>query len=154
MKKYRFTARIEAGGGGGAYILFPFDTEKEFGIKGKVPVKATFDGVPYAGSLFKYGHARHILAVLKSIRQQIDKAPGDAVRVTLWKDEETRVVEVPPEFARRLKREGLLGMFEMLSYTHRKEYCRWISEAKKAETRIRRLEKAVGMLKKGEKTPV
>jgi uncharacterized protein YdeI (YjbR/CyaY-like superfamily) len=39
-----------------------------------------------------------------------------------------------------------------LSYTHRKEYSRWISEAKKEETRQRRLEKAVEMLKKGVKT--
>jgi hypothetical protein len=51
MKKYKFKARIEAGDGGGAYVLFPYDTEKEFATKGKVPVKATFDGVPYAASI-------------------------------------------------------------------------------------------------------
>jgi hypothetical protein len=37
MKKYKFTAKIEPAGGGGAYILFPYDTEKEFGTKGRVP---------------------------------------------------------------------------------------------------------------------
>jgi hypothetical protein len=51
MKKYKFTAKIEAGDGGGAYVLFPYDTETEFATKGKVPVKATFNGVPYTGSL-------------------------------------------------------------------------------------------------------
>jgi len=55
MKKYKFKAKIEAGDGGGAYVLFPYDTGTEFATKGKVPVKATFDGVPYTGSLFKYG---------------------------------------------------------------------------------------------------
>ena len=51
MRKYKFKAKIEAGDGGGAYVLFPYDTEKEFATKGKVPVKATFNGVSYTGSL-------------------------------------------------------------------------------------------------------
>jgi uncharacterized protein YdeI (YjbR/CyaY-like superfamily) len=46
-----------------------------------------------------------------------------------------------------------LPFFEKLSYTHQKEYCRWIVEAKKEETRLRRLEKAIDLLKKGVKTP-
>ena len=57
-------------------------------------------------------------------------------------------------FKKSIKKEGLLPFFEKLSYTHRKEYCRWITEAKKEETRLRRLEKAIEMLKKGVKTPV
>ena len=61
MKKYRFTGKIEAAPGGGAYVFFPYDIEKEFGAKGKVPVKATFDGVPYTGSLARYGHGQHVL---------------------------------------------------------------------------------------------
>ena len=51
MKKYKFKAQIEAGDGGGAYVLFPYDTEKEFATKGKVPVKATFDGLPIRARL-------------------------------------------------------------------------------------------------------
>jgi hypothetical protein len=34
MKKYKFKAKIEAGDGGGAYVLFPYDTSQEFGTKG------------------------------------------------------------------------------------------------------------------------
>ena len=153
MKKYKFKAKIEAGDGGGAYVLFPYDTAKEFGTKGKVPVKATFDGVAYAGSLIKYGNPLHMLGLLKAIREQIGKGPGDAVEVVLWKDEAPRTVEVPAQFKNLLKSEGLLAVFEKLSYTHRKEYCRWITEAKKEETRSRRLTKAVVMLKKGVPTP-
>lgn len=80
MKKYKFKAKIEAGDGGGAYVLFPLDTQKEFGTKGRVPVKATFDGVDYAGSLVKYGNPRHRLGVLKAIREKIGKRPGDIGR--------------------------------------------------------------------------
>ena len=55
MNKYKFKAKIQAGDGGGAYVIFPYDVEKEFGTKGRVPVKATFDGVPDTVSLMKYG---------------------------------------------------------------------------------------------------
>jgi uncharacterized protein YdeI (YjbR/CyaY-like superfamily) len=64
-----------------------------------------------------------------------------------------RVVEIPLAFKKMLKQEDLLSAFEKLSYTHRKEYCRWITEAKKEETRLARLAKAIEMLKKGIKTP-
>jgi len=153
MKKYKFKAQLQAGRGGGAYVFFPYDVEKEFGTKGKVPVQATFDGVPYKGSLFKYSYSQHVLGVLKSIREQIGKQPGDTVDLAIWKDEELRTVEIPADFRNRLKKESLLPIFEKLSYTHRKEYCRWITEAKKEETRLRRLEKAVEMLRNGVKTP-
>jgi hypothetical protein len=153
MKKYKFKAKIEEGDGGGAGVFFPFDIEKEFGTKGRVPVQATFDGVSYTGSLIKYGFPQHTLGLLKAIREQIGKEPGDTVEVVVWKDEKERTLEVPAELQKRMKREGLLPFFEKLSYTHRKEYCRWITEAKKEETRMRRLEKAVAMLKKGVKTP-
>jgi len=153
MKKYKFTAKIVAGDGGGAAVLFPYDTEKEFATKGKVPIKATFNGVPYTGSLIKYGNPQHMLPMLKAIREQIGKGPGDTIEVVLWKDEEERTLEVPAPFERLMKKEGLLPFFEKLSYTHRKEYCRWISEAKKEETRSKRLEKAIEMLKRGVTTP-
>jgi hypothetical protein len=134
-------------------VLFPYDTGKEFGTKGKVPINATFDGVPYAGSLIKYGNPLHMLGMLKAIREKIGKAPGDTVEVVVWKDEALRTVEVSAQFEHLLKKERLLPVFEKLSYTHRKEYCRWITEAKKEETRLRRLEKAIEMLKKGVSTP-
>ncbi|MBV8905589.1 MAG: DUF1905 domain-containing protein [Acidobacteriia bacterium] len=153
MKRYKFEATIESVAGGGAYVSFPYDVEKEFGTKARVPVKATFDGVAYTGSLVKYGHPQHMLGILKGIREQIGKGPGDRVRVELWQDDEIRKVEVPAPFQAAMKKASLIASFEKLSYTHQREYCRWISEAKKEETRLKRIEKAVEMLRKGVKTP-
>jgi len=153
MKKYKFKAKIEAGDGGGAYVLFPYDTGKEFATQGNVPVKAAFNGVPYAGSLIKYGHPLHMLVVLNAIREKTGKGPGDTIEVVVWRDEEVRTLEVPAQFEKLMKKQGLLPFFEKLSYTHRKEYCRWITEAKKEETRAKRLDKAIEMLKKKVKTP-
>jgi len=153
MKTYCFKARIEVADGGGAYILFPYDVEKEFGARGRIPVKVAFDGVSYTGTMIKYGHPQHMLPILKAIREQIGKTPGDIVDVELHKDESVRVLEVPDDFAKLLKTEKLQPFFDKLGYTHRKEYCRWIAEAKRAETRSARLEKAVEMLRNGVKTP-
>ena len=153
MKKYEFRAKIEPGPGGGAFVVFPYDVEQEFGTKARVPVKSTLDGMPYTGSLIKCGPTDHMLGVLKAIRQQIGKGPGDTIDVVVWKDEEERSPEVPAEFSKLMKKEGLFASFEKLSYTHRKEYCRWIAEAKKEETRLNRLGKAIEMLRQGVNSP-
>ncbi len=153
MKRYTFKARIEAGPGGGAGVAFPYSVEDEFGVRGNVPVKATLDGVAYTGSLMNCGVGPHMLAVLKSVRAKTGKGPGDAIDVVVWKDEEVRKADVPAEFKQQLKKEGMLSLFEKLSYTHQKEYCRWINEAKKEETRQARLAKSIQMLREGVKTP-
>lgn len=66
----------------GAYIEFPYDVRAEFG-RGRVKVRATFDGVPYDGSLVRMKTPGHILGLRKDIRAAIDKQPGDTVHVTL-----------------------------------------------------------------------
>jgi hypothetical protein len=80
---FEFEAVIQAGDGGGAFVIFPFDMEESFGTKGKVPVQMTVDGVPYSGKLLKYGYPQHILGLLKDLRLRIGKNPGDAVTITL-----------------------------------------------------------------------
>ena len=81
MKIYKFKAKIQAGDGGGAYVLFPFDVEETFGTKGKIPVKATFNGVPYSGSLIKYGLPLHMLGMPKAIREQTLSVYPNAAKI-------------------------------------------------------------------------
>lgn len=66
----------------GAYIEIPFDVKEVFG-KGRVKVSATFDGVPYDGSLVRMKTPCHILGIRKDIRAKIEKQPGDTVKVTI-----------------------------------------------------------------------
>jgi hypothetical protein len=66
----------------GAYVEIPFDVKEEFG-KGRVPVTATFDGVVYDGSLVRMKTPCHIIGLRKDIRAQINKQPGDIVKVTI-----------------------------------------------------------------------
>lgn len=71
----------------GAYIEFPYDVRAEFG-KGRVRVHATFDGIPYDGSLVRMKTPGHILGVRKDIRAKIGKQPGDLIKVALWERDE------------------------------------------------------------------
>lgn len=152
-KKYAFEAEIRAGRGGGAYVEFPYDAEKEFGAKGRVPVSVTIGGVPEKSALMKMGMPCHILGVPKAIREQIGKGPGESVAIVLWKDETPRRFVVPAAFRTSMKKAGVREFFDSLSFTHRKEYCRWITEAKREETRAKRLDKAIQLLKHGVRSP-
>jgi hypothetical protein len=155
-KLYEFEAVIQGGDERwpeAAYIALPFSVEEEFGTKGQVKVKATFDGVEYRGSIANMG-AGHMLMLRNDVRQAIGKVVGDTIRVTLQKDTEERIVEVPAElqvlFNANPKAEEF---YNTLSYTNRKEYARWITSAKKQETKDRRLEKSIEMLLGGVKHP-
>lgn len=66
----------------GAYIEFPYDVKEEFG-KGRVKVRATFDGYEYDGSLVKMKTPCHIIGLKKDIRKAINKQAGDVVKVTI-----------------------------------------------------------------------
>lgn len=88
-KVYEYESLLYAAGeSGGAYMVFPYDIRKEFG-RGRVKVHATFDGEAYDGSIVNMGVKNedgsvcYIIGVLKSIRAQIGKQPGDSVRVTV-----------------------------------------------------------------------
>lgn len=149
--KQTFKAVIQDPGGGGAFVDVPFDVEKEFGSK-RPKIKATIEGVPYRGILTRMGTECHMLIVLKGIREQIGKTFGDEITVTVEPDTEPRVIEVPKDLMRELKKDKeAKAFFDKLSYTHRKEYVIWINEAKKEETRQNRIVRAIEMLKQGKR---
>lgn len=150
-RKHTFTATIQDAGSGGAFVEIPFDVEEAFGSK-RPRVKALFDGVPYRGILTRMGGEHHILIVLKGIREQINKAPGDKIKVTVELDTEPRVLEIPSELQKAFRgQKAAKTAFDKLSYTHQREYVLWIKEAKKEETRHNRAANAVEMLKQGKK---
>ena len=142
-KEYKFEAEIRSGGGGGAYVLFPYDIQKEFGVKGRVPVTTTIDGEPYTGSLVKYGLPQHMLPVLKGVREKVRKNVGDTVTVILKQDTTERTVEIPDDFKKALKLAKVEVAFKKMAYSHQKEYVKAIIDAKRPETRIARIEKAI-----------
>jgi hypothetical protein len=138
----RFEATIEAADRGGAYVAVPDTVVEALGGGGRIPVEATFDGVPYRGSIVSMGGVRCI-GMLKAIREQLGKGEGDPVAVTVARDEAERMVTVAPDLAAALDAAGARPAFDALSFSHRREYVTWIEEAKRPETRQRRIAQTV-----------
>ncbi|HEY9008275.1 MAG TPA: YdeI/OmpD-associated family protein [Ohtaekwangia sp.] len=98
--------------------------------------------------------AAMLYLVRKDIRASIGKKVGDIVTVEIDLDTEERVVDVPDELKKALsKNAAAKKIFESLSYTNRKEYANWIRDAKKEETRNKRLAAIIEKLLAGKKNP-
>ena len=150
MKEYQFESIIKASeiGSGGAYVEFPYDVQKEFGVKGRVKVVCFFEGIEYRGSLVKMGTDCHIVGISKEIRSKIGKNIGDKVKVRLYQDESERTIETHPLLLQEFSRDkALQANYEKLSYTRKKEINNQLTGAKKEETLKGRLERILSELK-------
>lgn len=137
-----FRAPLVAADRGGAYVVVPSEVVHALGGGGRIPVRATFGGVEYRGSIASMGGAK-VLGVLKAIREQLGTEPGDVLAVTVERDDAPRTVTVPADLAAALDAAGRSAAFDALSYSHQREYVDWIEEAKRADTRARRIAKTV-----------
>ena len=148
----RFEAVLEAASGGGMRVEVPLDVEAAFGSK-RPPVVATVNGHRFRTTVAVYG-GRFYVGLNRGVREAAGVAEGDRFVPELERDDQPREVAVPPELAAALDTApDARAAFEGLSFTHRREYAEWIAEAKRDETRRRRLEQAVQMLREGTKHP-
>lgn len=136
-----------------AMFCVPFDVEEAFGTRARVPVCGTINGFAYRSSIMNMGSG-HMMVVNRELREGAKVKAGDTVEIVMQRDEAPRVVEVPDDFKKALRSsKKAKQLFDTLSYTHQKEYVRWITGAKREETRKSRIAKAVEMLGEGVKTP-
>ncbi|MBV8725088.1 MAG: DUF1905 domain-containing protein [Candidatus Eremiobacteraeota bacterium] len=117
-----------------------------FGRKSRVPVRATINGFTYRSSLAPMG-GRHMLPVNAETRKAANVQAGDNVTLVLEEDREERTVDVPDDLALALKSAKLRAVFDAMSYTHRKEWVRAILDAKRPETREKRIASCAAALR-------
>jgi hypothetical protein len=128
-------------------ITIPFDAHKVFGSRARVPVRCSINGFEFRSSIFPIGDGRHYMVVNKKTREGAHVRGGEMITLLMERDDEPRTIDAPADFEKALrKNKEARAVWEKLSYTHRKEYVEAIEEAKKAETRARRIEKAVEQL--------
>ena len=143
---FRAPIRPSGRGGGGHLVDVPTEVVEGLGGKGRIPVTATFNGVPYRGSIVRMGGGA-VLGVQKAIMAEAGVRVGDSITVVVRNDEGPREVEVPVDLAEALARNGAArAAFEGLSFSHKREYVRSITEAKRPETRARRIELTIEQL--------
>lgn len=147
-----FTGVIEparpGGSGGGAVVRLPDDVAASFGTRRAVRVKGTLDGVAYRSNLMPMGGGAFCLGVHKATREAVRRTFGDTVTVTIERDDEPREVVVPPDLRAALDADPEANAaWERLAPSHRREHANAIAEAKRPETRERRVAKALEMLR-------
>lgn len=134
--------------GVGTFVLIPTEVVSKLGLRGRPKIQSVIAGHPYRGSLMPVGDGSFCLGVLKSIQQAEGLKRGDTIEVELDLDTAPRVVEPPDDLAKALARDRkAAAAWENLSYTNRKEMARSLEEAKRPETRERRLAAAIAQLK-------
>jgi len=143
---FRAPVRPSGRGGGGHLVDVPPEAVEALGGKGRIPVTATFDGVPYRGSIVRMGGGA-VLGVQKAIMAEAGVSVGDTLTVVARNDVAPRQVEVPEDLAEALARDDpARAAFEGLSFSHKREYVRSITDAKRPETRARRIELTIQQL--------
>ena len=147
----RFRATLELGGKTATGIEVPPEIVEKLGAGKRPPVRVTIAGHTYRSTVASMG-GRYMVGVSAENREAAGVSAGDEVTVGIELDTEPREVEVPKDFATALKREpGAQKFFESLSFSHKRRHVMAIEEAKAPETRARRIDKAIAMLREGKK---
>jgi hypothetical protein len=143
---------IEANDSGGRWVECPFDAASEFG-QARPPVVGTVNGRPYRTRLMRYG-GKTVMGFTQEIRAAAGIELGGELLIEIELDTAPREVEIPEELALALASDApARAVFESLAFTHRKEYAEWIAEAKRPDTKERRVAKTLQMLVEGTKHP-
>jgi hypothetical protein len=147
----RFRATLELAGKTATGIEIPDEVVAGLGAGRKPPVRVTIAGHTYRSTVAVRGD-RCLVGVSAANREAAGVAAGDEVDVDIELDAAPREVTVPPDLAAALGADAeAQRFFESLSYSQKQGYVQPIEQAKKPETRERRVEKAVAMLREGRK---
>jgi hypothetical protein len=126
-------------------VRVPFDVKEVFG-KARPPIIITVGSYSFRWTVAVYGGESYI-GFRRSHREAAGLRPGQTVSITITLDDQPRVVETPSDLAKALKTNRVArAAWDALSFTHKREHAEALLDAKKPETRTRRLEKTIQML--------
>jgi len=144
----RFQTTLQVEGRTATFFEVPLDVPALFG-RARPPVRVTIGGHTYRSTIAVYG-SRYFLPLNRQNREAAGVAAGEEVTVELEADTEERTVDVPEDLQAALDAdEAARNAFDALSYSHRKEYADWIVEARREDTRRRRVDKTLDRLRSG-----
>ena len=150
MGEISLTGELVARGPAAAFVLDDGQVDIVGEGAKRFPVVATVNGYTWRTSVARMG-GEFLVGLNKEVRAGAGVAAGDTVTLELTLDTEPRTVEVPPALAQALQADPeAKATYDGMAFTHRKEYARWIAEAKREDTRERRVAKALQMLHRGE----
>ena len=141
-----FTWTLESQGGNNTGFIVPEEVVLGFARGRRVPITVAIGDYRYRTTIVSMG-GRFLFGVNAEQRKATGLKAGDEVTLTIEVDDAPREVDVPPELQAALDADpAAAAVYAALSYTNRKEIARGIAEAKAADTRQRRLDKALATL--------
>jgi hypothetical protein len=144
-----FKTQLQPGGPAAAVILDDAQVAAVGEGAKRFPVVATVNGYTWRTTVVRM-RGEFLLGLSKEVRQGAGAEAGDEVDVTVALDTAPREVEVPEALAAALAADAeAKASFDRMAFTHRKEYARWIADAKQEQTRERRLGQALEMIRAG-----
>jgi len=152
VKAQRFCAILVGRGPNEAwtFIAVPPAVTAAFGTRARIPVSGTIAGTAFRGSLTPQGDGTHEMIVNAELRAASGVAAGDEVELIVERDDAPREVAVPDDLRTALDgAAAAAAYFAGMSYSHRREYVRWIDDAKRPETRARRVAQTVEQMGAG-----
>jgi hypothetical protein len=149
MGSLRLTTPLQARGPAAAIVLDEAQVAAIGEGAKRFPVAATIGDYTWRTTVTRMG-GEFLLGMNKDVRRGAGAEAGDTVDVLIELDEAPREVEVPEALATALAADAeARARFDGLAFTHRKEFARWVAEAKREETRDRRVAQALTMLREG-----
>jgi hypothetical protein len=144
------TLTLEPRGPAGAFVLSDEQVAVIGGGRRAFPVRVTVNGVTLPLRLARMG-GENLIGLAREARTRAGVSLGSAYPVRIVADEGERAVEVPEDLAAALAGDAQAGAaYAALAYSHRKEFVRWVTEAKREATRAQRVTKTVEMLRAGQ----
>ena len=145
----KFETTILRSGGNTTGIVVPDQVVEELGAGKRPKVRATIKGYAWRTSIAPMG-GQFWVGVSAEVRAAAKVAGGDEVELELELDDAPREVDVPADFAAALAAHPTeKAMFDKLSYSHQRRHVMAIEAAKAPETRVRRIEGALKILREG-----
>jgi hypothetical protein len=145
----KFRTKLLQGGKTATGIQVPADIVEKLGAGKRPPVRITINGYTYRSTVAVMG-GRFMVGVSADVREQAGVAGGDDVTVVLELDDAPREVSVPADLKKALGKDAKAKKtFDALSYSKKKWLVLPLDQAKTPETRERRLEKAITLLRAG-----
>ena len=143
----RFKATLEPVPHGGQFVVVPAKTAAAAGLKYGARVRGTVNGAPYRSSLMKYSGVFH-MGVHKATLAEAGSKSGDRVAVTIELDDQPLPTDVlPDDLAKAITATAATrAAWTELSPAHKREHVKRVIEAKKPETRARRIAATVAAL--------
>ena len=147
MTEIAFDGELLAARGGGHAIEVDETRASSIGAKHMSRVTGTLNGHPFRSNVMRTGGA-FFLGVHKANVDALGLSPGDTVAVVMSLDAEPRGDDTPPAILAQALQEDPVAAatWKDLAPSHRREYVGYIKEAKKDETRARRVRRTIDEL--------